>query len=123
MSESTTLKKASETTSKAKATTKTIRKTVKKTEETAKELTYKGLPLARLGHTIYYGDPNAKYVIKLSILECVPKDELELATKVSVELLSSFNHNICKKKSEKTSLYRALDLGQIWLKKILSSAE
>ncbi|MDR1354612.1 MAG: hypothetical protein LBJ38_03700 [Oscillospiraceae bacterium] len=101
-----------------KSTTRT-RKATKITPKN-KALTYKGLPLARLGNTTYYGDPAEKYIIKLVSLESEPKEDLELATKVSVELLSSSNHNVCKKISEKNSFYHALDLGQIWLKRILN---
>ncbi|GHV30290.1 hypothetical protein FACS189481_4320 [Clostridia bacterium] len=114
-----------ETTTKKEAPEKTTRKpTAKKdtpqTKEVKKELTYKGLPLARLGNDVYYGDPDERYIIKLTTLESEKWEDLDLATKVSVELISTSNHNVCKKKSEKDSLYHALDIGQIWLKRILN---
>ncbi|MDR2817383.1 MAG: hypothetical protein LBB04_01535 [Oscillospiraceae bacterium] len=98
----------------------TTKKDASQTGEIKKELTYKGLPLVRLGNDVYYGDPSEKYVVKLTALESEKWEDLEIATKVSVELISTINHNVCKKKSEKDSLYHALDIGQIWLKRILS---
>ena len=83
-------------------------------------LIYKGYPLSRFGNTLYYGDPKDKYVLRLTVLESNLMQGLEIATKVSVELLNSQNHNICKKKSEKNNLYNAFDIGQIWLKRALA---
>ena len=54
-------------------------------------LTYKGKPLVRQGNTIYYGDMADDYVIMMQILakkEVVDKDKAEVASKVSVQLLS-----------------------------------
>lgn len=100
---------------------KTASKRTKKQEKLG--LTYKGYPLARFNNIIYYGDPKEKYILKLIILETKKEKDLNIATKVSVELLNSANHNICKKSTTKNSLYHALDIGQIWLKKILTDEQ
>ncbi|MDR1260516.1 MAG: hypothetical protein LBJ83_02265 [Oscillospiraceae bacterium] len=105
---------------KAQTKRTTTKSATSKSTESVSELTYKGLPLSRLKNEIYYGDPNEKYIVKLTVLDSKKWEDLEVASRVSVELLNSFNHNVCKKKSEKTNLYHALDIGQIWLKKILA---
>ena len=83
---------------------------------------YKGYPLVRSGNAIYYGDPKEPYVIFITIL-ATDGTENDLPTKVSVELLATdesisiFERS--QKKSEKNSLYEALDIGQIWLQRAL----
>lgn len=84
---------------------------------------YKGFPLVRSGNCIYYGDPKDPYVIFINILATDGTAE-DLPTKVSVELLSTdesvsiFERS--QKKSEKNSLYEALDIGQVWLQRALT---
>ena len=84
---------------------------------------YKGYPLVRRGNCIYYGDPKDPYVIFINILATDGTAE-DLPTKVSVELLTTdesvsiFERS--QKKSEKNSLYEALDIGQVWLQRALS---
>lgn len=84
---------------------------------------YKGFPLVRSGNNIYYGDPKEPYVIFINILATDGTAE-DLPTKVSVELLATdesisiFERS--QKKSEKSSLYEALDIGQVWLQRALS---
>lgn len=84
---------------------------------------YKGYPLVRCGNNIYYGDPKDPFVIFIQILETDDSHDA-LPTKVSVELLSTdekvpiFERS--QKRGEKTSLYEALDIGQIWLQRALA---
>lgn len=84
---------------------------------------YKGYPLVRCENNIYYGDPKDPYVIFISILATDGSKD-EIPTKVSVELLSTdesvsiFERS--KKRGEKSSLYEALDIGQIWLQRALA---
>lgn len=85
--------------------------------------TYKGYPLVRSGNNIYYGDPKDPYVIFINIMATDGSAE-DLPIKVSVELLST-DENVSifersQKKSEKNSLYEALDIGQVWLQRALS---
>ena len=89
----------------------------------AEGLIYKGHPLRRVGNFIYYGTMAEKYIIMMQILETKTEKDLSLATKVSVQLqltdpeLKSRNRIV--KKSEKDSLYAAMDIGAIWLERAL----
>ena len=89
----------------------------------AEGLMYKGRPLRRVGNLIYYGTMADKYIIMMQILETKKDKDLNLATKVSVQLqltdpeLKSRNRIV--KKSEKDSLYAAMDIGAIWLERAL----
>lgn len=89
----------------------------------AEGLIYKGHPLRRVGNFIYYGTMAEKYIIMMQILETKTEKDLSLATKVSVQLqltdpeLKSRNRIV--KKSEKDSLYAAMDIGAIWLDRAL----
>ena len=86
-------------------------------------LIYKGHPLRRVGNFIYYGTMAEKYIIMMQILETKTEKDLALASKVSVQLqltdpdLKSRNRIV--KKSEKDSLYSAMDIGAIWLERAL----
>ena len=87
-------------------------------------LTYKGHPLRRKDNLIYYGSMADKYIIMLQVLDTKKVDDLDVATKVSVQLqltdpdLKSRDRVV--KKSEKDSLYSAMDVGAIWLDRALS---
>ena len=88
-----------------------------------KSLMYKGKPLARKGNDIYYGDPGAKCVVYMQILGTEKKNDIDVANRVQVMLLStdpslSMKDRILKV-SEKGSLYSALDIGSIWLERQL----
>ena len=87
-------------------------------------LTYKGHPLRRKDNLIYYGSMADKYIIVLQILASQKEGDMDVATKVSVQLqltdpdLKSRDRVV--KKSEKSSLYDAIDVGAIWLERSLS---
>lgn len=89
----------------------------------AEGLIYKGRPLRRVGNFIYYGTMADKYIIMMQILETKPEKDLALPSKVSVQLqltdpdLKARNRIV--KKSEKESLYAAMDIGAIWLERAL----
>ena len=88
-------------------------------------LTYKGHPLRRKDNLIYYGDMADSHIILLQILETKPVDDLEVATKVSIQLqltapdLKSRDRVV--KRSEKNSLYSAIDVASVWLERALSA--
>ena len=88
-------------------------------------LTYKGHPLRRKDNLIYYGSMAEKYLIMLQIMENKKQGDLDVATKVSVQLqltdpdLKSRDRVV--KKSEKDSLYTAMDVAAVWLERALSS--
>ena len=88
-------------------------------------LTYKGHPLRRKDSLIYYGSMAQKYIIMLQVLNSRKEQDLELATKVAVQLqltdpdLKSRDRVV--KKTEKDSLYAAMDVASVWLDRALSS--
>lgn len=92
--------------------------------KTEKFLEYKGKPLVRCGKTIYYGNMNDPYVICLNIIsEEDSIDDLSMSGKVAIQLLDT-DENVSPKekivkKSEKTGLFNALDLGAVWLERAL----
>ena len=87
-------------------------------------LSYKGHPLRRKDNLIYYGTMAEKYIIMLQILSSKKQGDLALADKVSVQLqltdpdLKSRDRVV--KKSEKDSLYAAMDVAAIWLDRALA---
>ena len=87
-------------------------------------LEYKGHPLRRKDNLIYYGSMADKYIIMLQVLESKKVDDLDVATKVSVQLqltdpdLKSRDRVV--KKSEKDSLYAAMDVAAVWLERALA---
>ena len=93
--------------------------------EKSKFLTYKGKPLVRNGNTLYYGNASDNYVIMMQILATKPVGDVEVASKVSVQLLNtdpdaSPRERIVKS-SEKKGLYAALDIAQVWLSRALAN--
>ncbi len=90
----------------------------------AEGLVYKGHPLRRVGNMIYYGSMADKYIILMQIRETKKVQDLDVATKVSVELqLTAPNlrsRDRVVKKGEKDSLYAAMDFGSVWLERALS---
>ncbi len=87
-------------------------------------LEYKGHPLRRKDNLIYYGSMADKYIIMLQVLENRKEGDLNIATKVSLQLqltdpdLKSRDRVI--KKTEKDSLYAAMDVAAVWLERALS---
>ena len=87
-------------------------------------LTYKGRPLRRKDNLIYYGSMAEKYIIALQVLATEKQGDMDVATKVSVQLqltdpdLKSRDRVV--KKSEKSNLYDAMDVGAIWLERALA---
>ena len=90
-------------------------------------LTYKGHPLRRKDSLIYYGSMAEKYIIMLQILDQKKDQDLDMATRVSVQLqltdpdLKSRDRVV--KKTEKDSLYAAMDVAAVWLARSLASRE
>lgn len=86
-------------------------------------LIYKGKPLVRCGNIIYYGSMADRYVVMLQVLDTKHVGDLEVANKVSVQLQYTDSgirsRDRVLKKTEKTGLYDALDIGAIWLERAL----
>ena len=87
-------------------------------------LSYKGHPLRRKDNLIYYGTMAEKYIIMLQVLSTKMVGDLPMADKISVQLqltdpdLKSRDRVV--KKSEKGSLYEAMDVACVWLDRALS---
>ena len=87
-------------------------------------LSYKGRPLRRKDNLIYFGTMSEKYIVMLQILSTKKVGDLDVADKVSIQLqltapdLKSRDRVI--KKSEKDSLYAAMDVACVWLERALS---
>ena len=90
----------------------------------AEKLMYKGHPLQRKDNIIYYGSFADKYIAMLQILDSKKVKDLDVATKVSVQLQltdpAAKSRDRVVKKTEKDSLYAALDVANIWLERALT---
>ncbi len=88
-------------------------------------LTYKGRPLRRKDNLIYYGSMAEKYIIMLQVLATKTEQDLEVATRVSLQLqltdpdLKSRDRVV--KKADKDNLYDAMDVASVWLERALST--
>lgn len=94
-------------------------------EKTKKKfLMYKGKPLVRSGNTLYYGNMTDQYVVMMQIQSTKKVKDLNVANKVTVQLMNTdptlrARERILKK-SEKDGLYNAMDIGSIWLERALA---
>lgn len=91
-----------------------------------KILTYKGRALTRKDKVLYYGSMADKYIIMLQITESKDLDDIELTTRVSLQLqltdpmIKSKDRIV--KKTETDGLYQAMDIAAIWLERALKGA-
>lgn len=90
-----------------------------------KILEYKGHPLQRAGNIVYYGSMSDKYIIMLQIMSTEKVKDLDVATKVSVQLqLTDPNvksRDRVVKKSEKDGFWAAMDVACVWLERALAT--
>lgn len=88
-------------------------------------MTYKDKPLVRCGSTIYYGNMYDDYVILIQIVDTKKVGDLDIADRVTVQLLNTDPdvrpRERIVKKSEKKGLYEAMDIASIWLERALNS--
>ena len=89
-----------------------------------KVLMYKGHPLMRKDNLIYYGSMADSHIVMLQVLATKKVGDLDVATKVSVQLQltdpAAKSRDRIVKKSEKDSLYAAMDVACVWLERALS---
>ena len=89
------------------------------------ELCYKGHTLRRKDNLLYYGSMADKYIIMMQILDTKKVKDLDVATRVSVQLqltdpdLKSRDRVV--KKTEKDGLYNAMDVAAVWLDRALAN--
>jgi len=94
-------------------------------KDKSKLLEYKGHPLRRKDNLIYYGSMTDKYIIMLQVTESRQLEDLNLATRIIVQLqytdpdLKSRDRVL--KKSEKTSFFEAIDVAAVWLERALAA--
>mgnify|MGYP003291019132 CR=1 FL=1 len=92
--------------------------------KTPEGLQYKNHPLRRIGNMIYYGSMADKYIVLMQIKETKKVNDMDVATRVSIQLqLTDPNvksRDVVVKKSEKDSLYDAMDVGSVWLERALA---
>ena len=98
-----------------------------KTEKSEKILSYKGKPFVRQGNTICYGNATDKYILVMNILTAEKSKELDVGTKVFVQIQSTRETDAQKinvlKFAEFSSLYEAFDTGEYWLNKALEDGK
>ena len=94
-------------------------------KEKSKPLEYKGHPLRRKDNLIYYGSMAEKYIIMLQVTEAKQQGDLNIPTRIVVQLqytdpdLKSRDRVV--KKSEKTSFFEAIDVAAVWLERALTA--
>ena len=91
----------------------------------AKVLEYKGHPLQRKDNIIYYGSFADKYIIMMQILDTKKVGDLDVATKVSIQLQLTDSgiksRDRIGKNAEKDSRYSAIDVAAVWLERALAA--
>ena len=87
-------------------------------------LMYKNHPLRRIGNMLYYGSMADPYIIFMQVKESRKEKDMDVATRVTVELQRTApdcrSRDRVVKKSEKDSLYAAMDVSAIWLERALA---
>lgn len=113
---------AKETKGKKVSEKKTVTKSSKTDSDEKAFLTYKGKPLLRCGNTIYYGNPEDKYVVTFRLEDQEPLGDLQISKKVIVELKSNEgSRSVLIRQAERDGLYKALDVGIYWLEQALEN--
>jgi hypothetical protein len=87
--------------------------------------TYKGRPLVRCGDEIYYGNMEEPYVIRMQIKSKKDFNGTEVADKVTVQLMATDPYLSPRKQlvksSEKSGMFLAMDIADIWLERALNN--
>lgn len=87
-------------------------------------LMYKGHPLMRKENFVYYGSMADSHIVMLQVLETKKVNDVDIATRVSVQLQltdpTAKSRDRVVKKSEKPGFYTALDVGAVWLERALA---
>ena len=87
-----------------------------------KVLTYNGKPIMRSGNRIYYGNLADKLILVLDILESKKVNDLEVSQKILVQVMDNtgeLGKGQVFRKATRDNLYKALDIGEWWLKDAL----
>ena len=93
-------------------------------QQKAETLMYRNHPLRRIDKMIYYGSMADSHIILMQVKETKKEKDLEIATKVSVELQRTApdlkSRDRVVKKSDLPDLFSAIDMGSIWLMRALA---
>lgn len=92
---------------------------------TKKGISFKDKPLVKSGNTFYYGLPTNRFLVQMEAVETKNIGSEEVPTLLNVELLDLEDAKQPKliMKTERNSLYDALDIGWIWLERAQAEAE
>ena len=86
-------------------------------------MTYKNKPLVRCGDVLFYGSMSDPYVVRIKVKSYKKVGDLDVADKVSIQLISTDPQLSPRKQiiksSEKTGLCSAMDFADVWLKRAL----
>lgn len=86
---------------------------------------YKNRPLVRCGDMLYYGNMTDPYVVRIRIKTKKKVNDMEIADKVAIQLMSTAQDINAKKQiiksSERNGLYSAMDFADVWLRRALKS--
>lgn len=87
--------------------------------------TYKGKPLVRCGDEIWYGSMAERFVIRMQVKSKKEVGGMEVADKVTIQLMCTdpdlSPRKQLVKSSEKSGLYLALDIADVWLERALKA--
>lgn len=87
-----------------------------------KTLQFKGHPLMRRDKVLYYGSMADSHIIMMQVLDTRKEHGLEVASRVQIQLQQTGQgQGRVVKSTEKNSLWSAMDLACIWLRRALSS--
>lgn len=87
-----------------------------------KLMTYNGKPILRCGSRIYYGNLEDKLILVLDILESKKVGDIDVTEKVLVQVMDNtgeLGKGQVFRKATRDNLYKALDIGEWWLKDAL----
>ncbi|MCQ2558268.1 MAG: hypothetical protein MJ135_04015 [Oscillospiraceae bacterium] len=91
----------------------------------ANMLEYKGHPLQRAGNILYYGSFSDPYIVMLQVMSTKKVKDLDVATKVSVQLQRTDNtiktRDRIVKTGERETMGEAMELADAWLSRYLKA--
>ncbi len=88
-------------------------------------LQYKGHPVVKDANRIYYGEPTNKAIVVLTVLQNSTLGDMEIPSRIIVQLQSTDPALAMKKEKilnecERKTLADALNIGSVWLEKVLA---
>ncbi len=87
-----------------------------------KIVTYNGKPIVRCGNRIYYGNFEDKLILVLDIVETKKVKDIEMPSNILIQVMDNtgeLGNGKVFRKATRDNLYKALDIGEWWLKDAL----